>query len=408
MRFDAAVIGAGPAGATAARLLAQAGWSVALVERAGFPRRKVCGEFISAATMPVLQACGVADDFVARAGPAVHKVAAWCGETTVDAALPHAKVGWGRALGREFLDVLLRDAAVAAGAMLFQPAEVTALNRRAEQHTLELGRAGQDAGTVDEIGARVVIAACGSWNSSGSFAVNAKRRPSDLFAFKAHLRGGALADGTMPLLAFPGGYGGIVHSDRGRISLSCCIRRDALARARAMHGAKAGEAVFRHILASTAGARRALRDAAVEGAILAAGPIRPGIRACYRDGIFFAGNIAGEAHPIIAEGISMAIQSSWLLAQCLLADGRGANPGSGAAAGSNYARAWRRQFALRLRAAAVYARLAMNDHSRAAGARLIRAFPMLLTWGAALSGKATSVRAPRSSPIAPGDPADCV
>ena len=235
MRFDAAVIGSGPAGATAARLLAQVGWSVALIERAGFPRRKVCGEFISAATMPVLEACGVAGDFLARAGPAVHKVAAYSGDTMVEAPLPHAKAGWGRALGREHLDVLLRDAAVSSGAMLFQPAEVAALSRRADLHILTLRRA--DA--ADEICARVVIAACGSWNTRGSFAVTAQPRPSDLFAFKAHFRGGALADGVMPLLAFPGGYGGIVHSDRGRITLSCCVRREELARAREIYGGKA-------------------------------------------------------------------------------------------------------------------------------------------------------------------------
>jgi len=380
MRFDAAVIGSGPAGATAARLLAQAGWSVALIERAGFPRRKVCGEFISAATMPVLEACGVATEFRAQAGPAVHTVAAYSGATMVQAPLPHGQVGWGRALGREHLDVLLRDAAVAAGAMLFQPAEVAALSRQADRHILTLRRA--DA--ADEICARVVIAACGSWNTRGSFAVTAKSRQSDLFAFKAHFRGGALADGVMPLLAFPGGYGGIVHSDGGRVTLSCCVRRDALGRAREIHGGKAGEAVFRHILASTEGARRALQGATVENAILSTGPIRPGIRARYCDGIFFAGNVAGEAHPIIAEGISMAIQSSWLLVQRLVADGP--------AAGPNYARAWKRQFAARLYAASLFAWLAMNDHSRAAAAQLIRAFPTILTWGAALSGKTLGVR----------------
>jgi len=383
MRFDAAVIGSGPAGATAARLLAQVGWSVALIERAGFPRRKVCGEFISAATMPVLEACGVAGDFLAQAGPPVHKVAAYFGAKMVEAPLPHAKAGWGRALGREHLDVLLRDAAVAAGAMLFQPAEVAALSRQADRHILTLRRA--DA--ADEICARVVIAACGSWNTRGSFAVTAKSRQSDLFAFKAHFRGGALADGVMPLLAFPGGYGGIVHSDGGRVTLSCCVRRDALGRARENHGGKAGEAVFRHILASTEGARRALQGATVENAILSTGPIRPGIRARYCDGIFFAGNVAGEAHPIIAEGISMAIQSSWLLVQRLVADGP--------AAGPNYARAWKRQFAARLYAASLFAWLAMNDHSRAAAAQLIRAFPTILTWGAALSGKAASVTSAR-------------
>jgi flavin-dependent dehydrogenase len=37
--FDALVIGAGPAGATAARLLAAGGWRVALVETSEIPRR---------------------------------------------------------------------------------------------------------------------------------------------------------------------------------------------------------------------------------------------------------------------------------------------------------------------------------------------------------------------------------
>ena len=382
MPFDAAVIGSGPAGATAARLLAQVGWSVALIERAGFPRRKVCGEFISAATMPLLEAGGVAAEFLSRAGPAVRKVAAYSGDTMVEAPLPHSKAGWGRALGREHLDVLLRDAAVAAGAMLFQPAEVAAVSRQADRHILTLRR----ARSADEICARVVIAASGSWNTRGAFVVTAKPGPSDLFAFKAHFRGGALEDGVMPLLAFPGGYGGIVHSDRDRITLSCCVRRDALARSREIYGGKAGEAVFRHILASTEGARRALQGATVEDAILATGPIRPRIRARYCDGIFFAGNVAGEAHPIIAEGISMAIQSSWLLAQCLLAD----RP----AAGRNYARAWKRKFAVRQHAASLYAWLAINDPTRAAATQLIRAFPTILTWGAALSGKAGSVTAP--------------
>jgi flavin-dependent dehydrogenase len=341
----------------------------------------VCGEFISAATMPVLEACGVAAAFRARAGPPVHTVAAYSGATMVQAPLPGSKagwapLGWGRALGREHLDVLLRDAALASGAMLFQPAAVSAIAKQADQHTLTLRR----ADTVDEICARVVIAACGSWNTRGPFAAAANPRPSDLFAFKAHFHDGALADGLMPLLAFPGGYGGMVHSDGGRLALSCCIRRDALARARETQGGKAGEAVIRHILASTEGVRRALQGATVAGPILATGPIRPGIRDCYCDGIFFAGNLAGEAHPIIAEGISMAIQSSWLLAQCLLA--------AGPAAGPDYARAWKRQFAVRLHASALFAWLAMNDHSRAAGAQLIRAVPAILTWGAALSGKA--------------------
>ena len=302
--FDVAIIGAGPAGASAARLLAQAGWSVALIEKAQFPRRKVCGEFISAAAMPVLEDCGIAQAFLAAAGPPVTHVGVYAGDTTLSS--PHTQY-WGRALGREHLDMLLRDAATTAGAQLFQPAELTALDRQPGGFACTL-----DSGA--RIEARKVIAACGSWNARGVFAVRTHDpHASDLLAFKAHFRNAQLPHGLMPLLAFPGGYGGLVHSDDGRTSLSCCIRRDALAAVR--HGGKAGEAVLAHITATTRGVAEALHGASLDGAILSAGPIQPGIRPRHDEGVFFTGNSAGEAHPIIAEGISMAIQSSGLLAR---------------------------------------------------------------------------------------------
>ena len=43
MRYDAIVVGAGPAGSTAAYRLARAGASVLLLDRARFPRDKPCG-----------------------------------------------------------------------------------------------------------------------------------------------------------------------------------------------------------------------------------------------------------------------------------------------------------------------------------------------------------------------------
>jgi flavin-dependent dehydrogenase len=367
MLHDAVVIGAGPAGSAAARLLAEAGWQVALVEKAEFPRRKVCGEFISATSMPVLKACGVAARFIEKAGPPVTRLGIYAGNSVL--AQRRERV-WGRALGREHLDLMLRDAAVAAGAQLYQPAEVTGLTRDNDITScrLEDGRS---------LAARTVIAACGSWNAKGPFALpSAAPHRSDLFAFKAHFTGAALPPGLMPLLAFPGGYGGLVESDQGRVSLSCCIRRDALARLRARHSGKAGEGVLAHILETTRGAREALHDARMEGSFLSTGPIHPGIRARQADGIFFTGNIAGEAHPVIAEGISMAIQSSALLARLLIAH-----------RGDQYANKWRRAFAPRLYAAAAIANLAMRRPTRAAGLALVRAVPGLLGAGARLSGK---------------------
>ena len=70
-RFDAAIVGAGPAGSASAILLAHAGWSVALIERQAFPRRKVCGECIAASNLPLLHALGVgAEDALIQASTA--------------------------------------------------------------------------------------------------------------------------------------------------------------------------------------------------------------------------------------------------------------------------------------------------------------------------------------------------
>src|SRR5947209_1903400 len=127
-RHDALIIGGGPAGATLALLLAKAGWSVAIVEKAAYPRRKVCGEFISATTLPLLHALGIGDAFVERAGPEVRRVALFGGEEVLVSAMPAASDGtFGRALGREHLDTMLLDAAERAGATRWQPWSAVAL-----------------------------------------------------------------------------------------------------------------------------------------------------------------------------------------------------------------------------------------------------------------------------------------
>jgi menaquinone-9 beta-reductase len=56
---DVIVVGAGPAGATAAHYLAQSGLDVLLLEKASFPREKVCGDGLTPRAVKELVAMGV-------------------------------------------------------------------------------------------------------------------------------------------------------------------------------------------------------------------------------------------------------------------------------------------------------------------------------------------------------------
>ena len=100
------------------------------------------------------------------------------------------------------------------------------------------------------------------------------------------------------------------------------------------------------------------------------------------------GNAAGEAHPVVAEGISMAMQAGISLANALLSteDLRQARDA--------YADHWRRSFAWRIRAAAVIAHWAMRPAAVAVTLPLLGAFPRMLTEGARTSGKVAAICSP--------------
>ena len=403
--YDAIIIGGGPSGASAGVLLAQAGWTVAIVEKTPFPRRKVCGEFISETTWPLLRQLGVGGGLLNIAGPVVRRVGIFAGPAVVTAglAVPADRTDdGGRALGREHLDTLLLQRAAAVGAEVFQPWTLSGFAASGDYYDCRLVEKG--GRRIRDLRSHLIIAAHGSWES-GALPTQSLRTPAhatDLFGFKARFLGSALPLDLMPLIAFPGGYGGMVHTDGGSVSLSCCIRRDTLeqCRRRWPH-IRAGAAVLAHIEASCKGVMQALATARPDGAWLSAGPLRTGIRSFGRDGIFAVGNAAAEAHPIVAEGISMAVQSAYLLCEQLVArQDTSLSKDVLGAIRLEYEAGWRRNFSRRVHVAALFAHLFMRPVSARAATIVLRHFPQFLTLGARWSGKMQPLRSARSPDLA--------
>ena len=393
--FDAVIVGAGPAGASAAIWLASAGWSVALIEKQDFPRRKVCGECMAASNFPLLEALGIGSEFLAQAGPELRKTAVMRGARSVMASLPTApdlQHPWGRALGREVLDTLLLKRAREVGAVVMQPWAVQKINGIAGAHQCTVRDTVSEKLTI--LQAPVLILAHGSWEPlpADRAVQRLSRSGSDLLAFKANFRGASLPAGLLPVLMFPGGYGGMVLGDHGLLTLACCVRADRLdALRRAAPGKPAGEVIQDMLERECRGVADALRGAEREGAWMASGPLAPGVRLQDSEEVFRIGNAAGEVHPIIGEGMSMALQSAWLLCSKLV-PARPPNLASNAGEWQrgvrvSYAAEWRRQFVPRMRLAATFAHLAMRPGPSAALLAVLQRWPSLLTRGATWAGK---------------------
>lgn len=404
---DVLIIGAGPAGASVAIRLARLGWRVTLVEQTLFPRQKVCGECLGPASLELLDELGLGSRVSEFAGPAIRQVAWMARDRTVVAEMPACLDGshaYGRAIGRDCLDALLLEHARSQGVDIVQPAKVRRVSGAPGDFDCVYERRCDDIGVLGErvrgiehrLKAAVVIDAHGSWERGPEGPAgehdrggNLRPRSSDLLAFKATFQGATLASGVLPVLCLPGGYGGMVVSDRGRTTIACCILRRTLRQQREqVRGGSAGDVVEAYLRSSCAGVAAALRAAQREDAWHAVGPLRTGFHPRSVWGIPRIGNAAAEAHPLIGEGICMALQSAAILAKLCGPRPRHLRSAYIVDVQRTHAASCRKEFSGRMRLAQLYAQVAMQPSLANAAAILLKTWPGTLTAGAQLAGKA--------------------
>jgi menaquinone-9 beta-reductase len=154
---DVAVVGAGPAGTAAAIALARAGHQVTLVDKARFPRDKICGDGLTAGALRLLERLGLdpatvpswqrVDDVVVR-GPSGHEVTF---------PLPRGRGTYAAVARRADLDNALVDLARAVGVKVLDGHGVT--NAAEEPDGVVLAVDG-----LGDVAAPFVVAADGMWS----------------------------------------------------------------------------------------------------------------------------------------------------------------------------------------------------------------------------------------------------
>jgi len=327
MRWDAVVVGAGPAGSATALRLARAGAAVLLLDRARFPRHKPCSEYLSPETVRLLGEldAGALAEVLARVPARLYgmRVVAPDGTSAVGRfASDHrwpAPLPYGLALPRAKLDFILRDAAQRAGATIREGAIV-------EDLLYEAGAVGgvilRDTGhgTRETIRARVVVGADGLRSVVARRLGGRRSGWPRRVAFTAHVAGVADVEELGEMHVGRRGYVGLGPVGGGVTTIALVV---PASRARlAPRGGGAGASWQERLLpALESFPRLAGRFARAELVrdVIAVGPLAQWSRRAIADGACLVGDAADFFDPFTGQGIFAALRGAELLAEVLTA-----------------------------------------------------------------------------------------
>ncbi len=310
---DFLVVGAGPAGSSAAAALATSGRTVVLVEAAAHPRPKACAEYASPRIADELRRLGLPNDRWMPDALPLRGMRVIRGSDAVDVAYEDGsgpRHAWG--LERTRFDAALAVLAVERGAELHERTRLTGALRQGEGWRVSLtGPVGPH-----EVRARWLIGADGARSRVArqlgvERAVRAPRR----IGLVAHYEGVPGLDDHGEMHVGRSHYVGLAPLPGGRLNVGMALP------ARERGGA---ETRFADAIDELPAVARRLDGSRRLTPIRGASPIGHRVSRAAGPGWMLIGDAAGFIDPFTGEGIFRALRSARCLAEALSAGDAGA------------------------------------------------------------------------------------
>jgi len=311
-RVDVAVVGAGPAGAATAILFADRGYTVTLLDKASFPRSKICGEYLSPEAARVLDRLGVLKAVDAAGAQPLRGMRLVAPDGTVlHGAYPTTGPWRGYrdhalAIPREIFDLILLDRARSLPVDVRERHRVTGLAIDGHRVT---GVTGADAsGRPFEIRCRLVVGAGGRASVVARSLGLVRSHRLQRLALIRHVSGLGGFDHMGEIYVDPPDYSILNPVAPGLVNVSVVV---PLAHAKPYRGRL--ETFFdarlrqhRHVTPRLQGMRQ-------EGPLMAMGPLAYRVREPRHGGVALVGDAGGFYDPFTGEGIYSALRCAELL-----------------------------------------------------------------------------------------------
>ncbi len=293
------VIGGGPAGSLTAFLAARSGLTTHLVDKAAFPRDKICGCTLNGHAVAALARAGLRSALEATRPIPIREFRLAHDSRSAFLPLEHHF-----AVSRRALDSSLLDAAARAGALVSVRTTATSTQVDADRVTVELE---DDAGKRSTT-ARVVVAADGLSSrllGAPAIADNSRIGGAHAFTITSDALPAAHPPGRLSMAVGGTGYVGVVRLEDGRVNVAAALDRSAARREGGV-----GRACARILESAGVDPIPGLAESVVAGTPA----LSRRVNVVARGRMFAVGDAAGYIEPFTGEGIGWAFESALALA----------------------------------------------------------------------------------------------